>query len=231
MSTPRPDGATMRAESTLATSSASGISKSRISRGGMAPPQGLMRPSRSSSSTERPWRASVAAAVAPAGPPPTTTTSNSSMSFPLSLSARLRRQPHGAGPRRFGAVRLGVAHPRREDGGHEEHHRLAGEHRTVGGGRQAHEAAHHVHTHGAEEAARAEGHGLGGAPETHADPFPALPARRHQRHHRADGGHGEGAVGHAQREYAGPQRPLVGEEAARRQGHQGDGGGDAAADG
>src|SRR6056297_468484 len=203
MSTPRPDGATMRAESTLATSSASGISKSRISRGGMAPPQGLMRPSRSSSSTERPWRASVAAAVAPAGPPPTTTTSNSSMSFPLSLSARLRRQPHRPGLWRFAAAFSGMTHPRGQHGSRQEHHGLAREHRAVGGGRQAHQAAHHVDAHGAEEAARAERHGLGGAPETHANPFPAFSARGDQCHHRADGGYGEGAVGHAERKYAG----------------------------
>ena len=45
---------TMRAELTRATSRWSGISKSRISRGGMAPPQGLMRPARSSSRTVPP---------------------------------------------------------------------------------------------------------------------------------------------------------------------------------
>ena len=61
MSTWRSDGETMRAEVTRATSRSSGMSKSRIRRGGIAPPQGLMRPARSSSSTERPAPRQVAA--------------------------------------------------------------------------------------------------------------------------------------------------------------------------
>jgi len=44
MSTVRSDGATMRAEVMRAASRWSGMAKSRISRGGMAPPQGLIRP-------------------------------------------------------------------------------------------------------------------------------------------------------------------------------------------
>ena len=59
MSTFRSLGETMRAQLTRATSSSSGMSKSRIRRGGMAPPQGLMRPARSSSSTERPLRGEI----------------------------------------------------------------------------------------------------------------------------------------------------------------------------
>ena len=75
MSTALALGAIMRAQVARATRSESGMRKSRISRGGMAPPQGLMRPARSSSSTLRPARARSSAAVAPEGPPPTTTTS------------------------------------------------------------------------------------------------------------------------------------------------------------
>jgi len=75
MSTLASLGAIMRAQRMRATSRWSGIAKSLISRGGMAPPQGLMRPSRSSSSTLRPCRAISWAAVAPAGPPPITTAS------------------------------------------------------------------------------------------------------------------------------------------------------------
>ena len=51
------------------------MSNSWMSRGGIAPPHGLIRPARSSSSTERPICARSFAAVAPAGPPPTTTAS------------------------------------------------------------------------------------------------------------------------------------------------------------
>ena len=75
MSTCRAVGETMRALVIRATIWLSGMSKSAISRGGIAPPQGLMRPARSSSATLWPARARSAAAVAPDGPPPTTTTS------------------------------------------------------------------------------------------------------------------------------------------------------------
>ena len=67
MSTSRAEGAIIRADLARATSSESGMSKSRISRGGIAPPHGLIRPARSSSSTERPADARSAAAVAPGG--------------------------------------------------------------------------------------------------------------------------------------------------------------------
>ena len=76
MSTEREVGEIIRAVWTFATTSESGMAKSAISRGGIAPPQGLMRPSRSISATRRPARASRSAAVAPDGPPPTTTTSH-----------------------------------------------------------------------------------------------------------------------------------------------------------
>ena len=59
----------------LATNSESGISNSSMSFGGIAPPQGLIRPARSSRHTDLPSRARSVAAVAPDGPPPTTTTS------------------------------------------------------------------------------------------------------------------------------------------------------------
>ena len=75
ISTFLPAGEIIRAEVDLATSSSSGIAKSLIKRGGIAPPQGLIRPRLSSSNTFLPFLASVSAAVAPAGPPPTTTTS------------------------------------------------------------------------------------------------------------------------------------------------------------
>ena len=61
-------GDTMLADVARATSSSSGMAKSRISRGGIAPPQGLVRPARSSSRTPRPRRARSCAAVAPVGP-------------------------------------------------------------------------------------------------------------------------------------------------------------------
>jgi hypothetical protein len=51
MSTLRFEGDTMRAPPTRATISESGMSKSPASLGGMAPPQGLMRPARSRSAT------------------------------------------------------------------------------------------------------------------------------------------------------------------------------------
>ncbi len=75
MSTPFDDGDTIRAEVIRAQIRLSGMPKSRISRGGIAPPHGLIRPARSSSTTERPARASSVAAVEPDGPPPTTTAS------------------------------------------------------------------------------------------------------------------------------------------------------------
>ena len=67
MSTCRAVGETIRALVIRATICSSGIAKSRIRRGGIAPPQGLMRPARSRSATLRPARARSAAAVAPAG--------------------------------------------------------------------------------------------------------------------------------------------------------------------
>ncbi len=73
-------GETMRAAVARATSRWSGMAKSRTSTGGTAPPQGLMRPARSSISTVWFLRARSVAAVAPAGPPPITTTSNVSKS-------------------------------------------------------------------------------------------------------------------------------------------------------
>ena len=91
MSTLVLEGAIMRAERALATNSSSGISKSFIARGGIAPPQGLMRPARSSSNTRRPRRAKSSAAVAPAGPPPTTTTSNCSCALMMSPHRLLLR--------------------------------------------------------------------------------------------------------------------------------------------
>ena len=65
----------MRADFALATNSSSGISKSLIKRGGIAPPQGFTLPRLSSNKTCLPFLASVWAAVAPAGPPPITTAS------------------------------------------------------------------------------------------------------------------------------------------------------------
>jgi 2-polyprenyl-6-methoxyphenol hydroxylase-like FAD-dependent oxidoreductase len=82
MSTRRPLGAIMRAAAIWATISVSGMSKSAMSWGGIAPPHGLMRPARSSSRVRRPRRAASCAAVAPAGPPPITTTSYVSMGPP-----------------------------------------------------------------------------------------------------------------------------------------------------
>jgi hypothetical protein len=75
MSTRLSLGATMRAQVACATSRCGGIPKSAIRRGGIAPPQGLMRPARSSNNTLWPRCANSCAAVAPEGPPPTTTTS------------------------------------------------------------------------------------------------------------------------------------------------------------
>ena len=49
----------IRAQLIRATIWLSGMAKSRIARGGMAPPQGLMRPARSSISTECPARGEV----------------------------------------------------------------------------------------------------------------------------------------------------------------------------
>ena len=86
----------MRAAVTLATSWDSGMSKSRIARGGMAPPHGLMRPALSSRMTEWPRLARSVAAVAPAGPPPTTTTSKVScplMAHPLPVPAAKLSSP------------------------------------------------------------------------------------------------------------------------------------------
>jgi hypothetical protein len=68
-------GEIIRATLICATIWLEGISKSAIMRGGTAPPQGLIRPARSSMATLRPARARSSAAVAPEGPPPTTTTS------------------------------------------------------------------------------------------------------------------------------------------------------------
>jgi hypothetical protein len=79
MSTAVIDGAIIRAEVARATRSESGMENSSISFGGMAPPQGLIRPARSSRHTFAPSRARSVAAVAPAGPPPTTTASNVSV--------------------------------------------------------------------------------------------------------------------------------------------------------
>ena len=94
---------------TRATSSSSGMSKSWISRGGIAPPQGLMRPARSSSSTLWPWRARSSAAVAPAGPPPTTTTSKRvSSSMHSWLTSKL-----AAGQRVLPGLAPGTGVPRR----------------------------------------------------------------------------------------------------------------------
>ena len=67
ISTARPVGEIIRAQRIFATTSRSGMSKSRMARGGMAPPQGLIRPARSSSATRAPDRARSSAAVAPAG--------------------------------------------------------------------------------------------------------------------------------------------------------------------
>jgi hypothetical protein len=75
ISTARWVGEIMRAVWICATIWLAGMSKSVIRRGGMAPPQGLIRPSRSSIATLRPASARSCAAVAPEGPPPTTTTS------------------------------------------------------------------------------------------------------------------------------------------------------------
>ena len=86
------------------------MSKSLISRGGIAPPQGLMRPLLSMSATLRPRFARSLAAVAPAGPPPTTTMSKtSSTSMAAAPSQGLveiapgRRQDGTAGSRRMAA--------------------------------------------------------------------------------------------------------------------------------
>ena len=65
----------MRAAQLARATSRSPDAEVRIRRGGIAPPQGLMRPARSSSSTRLPAAPGRSAAVAPAGPPPTTTTS------------------------------------------------------------------------------------------------------------------------------------------------------------
>ena len=75
ISTVLPTGETIRADLALATSKLSGILKSLISLGGIAPPQGLILPRLSMRSTCLPLSASVWAAVEPAGPPPTTTAS------------------------------------------------------------------------------------------------------------------------------------------------------------
>jgi hypothetical protein len=67
------------------------MSKSRISRGGIAPPQGLIRPALSSSATSRPAFARTSAAIAPAGPPPTTTTSNTRSAIASSCCGKVSR--------------------------------------------------------------------------------------------------------------------------------------------
>ncbi len=116
MSTVFADGAIIRAALTRATIMRSGMSKSRISRGGMAPPQGLMRPALSSSSTRRPWRARSCAAVAPDGPPPTTTASKVSSALAIGVSppqlrdtAKLPRAMRGAGARPIRAASIAAA--------------------------------------------------------------------------------------------------------------------------
>ena len=81
MSTRRAVGETIRAVLIRATIWLSGMAKSAISRGGIAPPQGLIRPARSSSATRRPARARSSAAVAPDGPPPPRRRHRSSRSF------------------------------------------------------------------------------------------------------------------------------------------------------
>ena len=134
MSTLRSAGETMRAEVTRATSSASGIAKSRISRGGIAPPQGLMRPARSSSSTERPWRARSSAAVAPAGPPPTTTDIERLEIAPCVVTSgrcrrrtrRRKRNPRGFARRADGSHLRTPSRPPQERAGLEDEHRRIG---------------------------------------------------------------------------------------------------------
>ena len=82
-------GEIMRAERAFATNNSSGISKSLIKRGGIAPPHGLIRPARSSKRTLCPILAKSPAAVAPAGPPPTTTASKVSRELMMILHGKL----------------------------------------------------------------------------------------------------------------------------------------------
>src|SRR5210317_764250 len=76
ISTRRSVGETMRAVLIFANNWLSGMSKSAISLGGIAPPHGLIRSQRSIRATLIPWADRSCAAVAPLGPPPITTTSN-----------------------------------------------------------------------------------------------------------------------------------------------------------
>ena len=59
----------------------------------MAPPQGFMRPARSSSKTLRPRRTKSSAAVAPDGPPPTTITSYVCIAISLYLAGTIGPKP------------------------------------------------------------------------------------------------------------------------------------------
>ena len=100
MSTLTPFGDTIVAQLTRALIRFEGMSKSRMRRGGIAPPHGLMRPARSSSATLRPRPARSLAAVAPAGPPPITITSKiSSWVMAWTRLLRLRRERRLAGRR------------------------------------------------------------------------------------------------------------------------------------
>src|SRR3954467_12991343 len=106
------------------------MAKALTQRGGIAPPQGLIRPARSSSATRRPAFAASCAAVAPDGPPPTTTRSKVTSPHILSAPACLMscRQNERVG--RFPET-VPIAHRRREQRRRHEEQRFDREHRGV----------------------------------------------------------------------------------------------------
>src|SRR5450432_1437722 len=143
------------------------MSKSRISRGGIAPPQGLIRPARSSNRTLRPKLARSCAAVAPDGPPPTTTTSNSSEIG--ILPSRDRNFPDIALPYRA-PCRL-TMNPGRHHGSDDEETRFRGKDYRIRKRRRRQHISGDVTRQRSQEAAETERKRLRRTPQSHANAF------------------------------------------------------------
>src|SRR5579871_1873752 len=137
------------------------MSKSRISRGGIAPPHGLMRPARSSSRTLRPRLARSVAAVAPDGPPPTTTASNS-LDFGRISPSCDRNCHYIASPYR-GPCRSAM-NPDRHRRGDDEETGFRGKDGRIRKRRRRQQKAGDIARHRSEEAAEAECKGLSRTP-------------------------------------------------------------------
>ena len=197
------------------------MSKSRISRGGIAPPQGLMRPARSSSSTERP----CARQVVRRGRAGRAAADDDDVEDPGMRSSCIACRQCGRAVRRRG--RLGAAAPCATPAGRARASAAATRNSTASS--REHRARRPCagdRPAGAPcrwrpcRASRRAPNAIACAAPHRPMRTPSRPLRpcAGQRHHRADGRDGEGAVGHAEREDGGAQRPARADEAGQRPG-------------